>query len=108
LASSLTPIGIAMGEIATILQVAGFAAKLAQETPMHAACQVAAGALRNGFKFEPPHTDTNLEANPSSSACHSTTRPVTGSGNTRRRSVRSRLDAQPPVRPGHRRHRLNP
>lgn len=37
---------------------------IAQETPMDAACRLAAGALRNGFKFEALHTYTDRDANP--------------------------------------------
>jgi len=37
---------------------------IAQETPMDAACRLAAGALRNGFKFEALHAYTDREATP--------------------------------------------
>jgi len=37
---------------------------IAQETPMDAACRMAAGALRDGLKFEALHTYTDREANP--------------------------------------------
>ena len=37
---------------------------IAQETPMDAACRLAAGALRQGFMLEALHTYTDREANP--------------------------------------------
>ena len=37
---------------------------IARETPMDAARRLAAGALRNGFKFEALHAYTNRDANP--------------------------------------------
>ena len=37
---------------------------IAQEAPMDAACRLAAGALRKGFKFEALHTYSDREANP--------------------------------------------
>lgn len=37
---------------------------IAQETPMDAARRLAAGALRNGFKFEALHAYTDREGSP--------------------------------------------
>ena len=36
---------------------------IAQETPMDAACRLAAGALRHGFKLEALHAYTDCDAN---------------------------------------------